>query len=154
MFVALAVACALTIPNRKNAMNALDGQHDGQRAARLDIPPDAGKTWAVITQCDYAVEKNTAVSRPADEIFLRTEQTDRATTRASTCQAAPRARAPARAARWPPALKIALPRAAGELQRAPSPESFFSTYNFDNNALHIICMCKWSPEKRLYYYNS
>jgi len=63
MFVALAVACALTIPNRKNATNALDGQHDGQRAARLDIPPDAGKTWAVITQCDYAVEKNIAPRR-------------------------------------------------------------------------------------------
>lgn len=72
MFVALAVACALTIPNRKNATNALDGQHDGQRAARLDIPPDAVKTWAVITQCDYAVEKNIA-----DEIFLRTEHRQR-----------------------------------------------------------------------------
>ena len=101
MFVALAVACALTIPNRKNAMNALDGQHDGQRAARLDIPPDAGKTWAVITQCDYAVEKNTAVRAPQMRSFYEPNRPIELAT--TLCQHVPglhqpRARAPARGA--------------------------------------------------------
>ena len=50
------------------------------------------------------------------------------------------------------ALKIALPLRLDV--ESSQPGIFFFNFTTLTTTLHIICMCKWSPEKRLYYYNS